>query len=48
MKVARLHAYDYAAQSAANRTYGGYGGYVEQGVYPQDWAGIIEEGDFGE
>lgn len=22
--------------------------YVEQGVYPQDWAGIIEEGDFGE
>ena len=30
---------------AANRTYGGY---VEQGVYPQDWAGIIEEGDFGE
>ena len=26
MKVARLHAYDYAAQSAANRTYGGYGG----------------------
>ena len=33
---------------AANRTYGGYGGYVEQGVYPQDWAGIIEEGDFGE
>ena len=33
---------------AANRTYGGYGGYVEQGVYPQDWAGIIEESDFGE
>ena len=26
MKVARLHAYDYAAKSAANRTYGGYGG----------------------
>ena len=22
--------------------------YAEQGVYPQDWAGIIEEGDFGE
>ena len=45
MKVARLHAYDYAAKNAANRTYGGY---AEQGVYPQDWAGIIEEGDFGE
>ena len=26
MMVARLHAYDYAAKSAANRTYGGYGG----------------------
>ena len=48
MKVARLHAYDYAAFGRLIVPTAAFHRYVEQGVYPQDWAGIIEEGDFGE